>query len=254
MALAECGWVSVRSFSKVKLILEIISPLHNKLLISYLISLHLPSSCHTYLCLTTPDPTTPPTPLPLNADLLELHTPPPSETPEQDEDMPPTQQPPLTPPPHAAALLVSYRLLAYLSWPNEYDHPRQRLLEAIAGGLHLRALDALGPYLTAALDDFPRIFSPLFNQLLSLTSSRRTFILLSHLPCSLLCTRTPLLTLSFPQSFPSPIYLLLQPSKNLLMLSPISSIISLEINSCMTLTTVTFVFIARQTVYFLVDK
>ena len=72
--------------------------------------------------------------------------------------MPPTQQPPLAPPPHAAALLVSYRLLAYLSWPNEFDHPRQRLLEAIAGGLHLHALDALGPYLTAALDDFPENF------------------------------------------------------------------------------------------------
>ena len=106
----------------------------------------------------TPDPTTPPTPLPLNADLLELHTPPALETPEQDEDMLPTQQPPLTPPPHAAALLVTYRLLAYLTWPNEFDHPRQRLLEAIAGGLHLRALDALGPYLTAALDDFPEDF------------------------------------------------------------------------------------------------
>ena len=158
MTLAKCGWVSVRSFSKVKLILEVISPHHNKLLIAYLISLHLPNSCNTYLCLITPDSTTPPTPLPLNADLLELHTPPASETPEQDEDMLPTQQPPLTPPPHAAALLVTYRLLAYLTWPNEFDHPRQRLLEAIAGGLHLRALDALGPYLTAALDDFPEDF------------------------------------------------------------------------------------------------
>ena len=76
MALANCGWVSIRSFSKVKLILEVISPLHNKLLIAYLVSLHLPNSCNTYLCLTTPAPTTSPTPLPLNADLLELHTPP----------------------------------------------------------------------------------------------------------------------------------------------------------------------------------
>ena len=76
--------------------------------------------------------------------------------PDEDDAMPPTQQPPLTPPPHAAALLVSYRLLAYLTWPNEYDHPR--LLEAIAGGLHLNALEALGPYLTAALDDFPENF------------------------------------------------------------------------------------------------
>ena len=78
--------------------------------------------------------------------------------PDEDDATPPTQQPPLTPPPHAAALLVSYRLLAYLTWPNEYDHPRQRLLEAIAGGLHLNALEALGPYLTAALDDFPENF------------------------------------------------------------------------------------------------
>ena len=62
---------------------------------------------------------------------------------------------------------------------------------------------------------FLRISLPLFSQLLSSTSSRRTFILLFHLPCFHHCTRTPLLTLSSPQSFPAPIYLLLQPSKKL---------------------------------------
>ena len=169
MAFANCGWVTIRSFSKVKLILEIISPLHNKLLISYLVSLHLPASCQTYLCLTIPDLANPSTTPPLDADLLELHSPLQPEPLEDDEVMPPTQQPPLTPPPHAAALLVSYRLLAYLTWPNEFDHPRQRLLQAIAGGLHLNALEALGPYLTAALDDFPEDFFtsvqpiPVFN-------------------------------------------------------------------------------------------
>ena len=76
MAFANCGWVTIRSFSKVKIILEIISPLHNKLLISYLVSLHLPASCNTYLCLTTPAIANPSTTPPLDADLLELHTPP----------------------------------------------------------------------------------------------------------------------------------------------------------------------------------
>lgn len=155
---ANCGWITIRSFSKVKIILEVISPLHNKLLITYLVSLHLPASCNTYLCLATPDLANPSTTPPLDADLLELHTPPQSEPLEDDDAMPPSQQPPLPPPPHAAALLVSYRLLAYLTWPNEFDHPRQRLLEAIAGGLHLNAMEALGPYLTAALDDFPENF------------------------------------------------------------------------------------------------
>lgn len=150
LALANCGWVTLRSFSKVKIILEVISPIHNKLIISYLTSLHLPSSCTTYLCLTSPEPSNFQTPPPIDADLLELHTPPPSEMPDMDVTMPPTQHLPPIPCPDAAAVLISYRLLAYLTWPHEFDHPRQRLLEAIAGGLHLNTMEALGPYLTAS--------------------------------------------------------------------------------------------------------
>ena len=40
-------------------------------------------------------------------------------------------------PAYSTFLLLSYRILSYFSWERTFDHPRQRLLEAIAGGLHL---------------------------------------------------------------------------------------------------------------------
>ncbi|MCV6575201.1 MAG: hypothetical protein OIF58_05650, partial [Cohaesibacter sp.] len=36
-------------------------------------------------------------------------------------------------------LLVSYRILAYFTWNRTFSHIRQRLLEAVAGGLHSSA-------------------------------------------------------------------------------------------------------------------
>ena len=58
-------------------------------------------------------------------------------------------------------LLVSYRLLAYFTWNRTFSHVRQRLLEAISGGLHLSS-PAILPILTQCIDTFdPRTFTPL---------------------------------------------------------------------------------------------
>ena len=40
-------------------------------------------------------------------------------------------------------LLVSYRLLAYFTWNRTFTHVRQRLLEAVSGGLHSASLPLL---------------------------------------------------------------------------------------------------------------
>ena len=50
-------------------------------------------------------------------------------------------------------LLVSYRLLAYFTWNRTFTHVRQRLLEAVSGGLH-SASPAILPILTQCIDTF----------------------------------------------------------------------------------------------------
>ena len=58
-------------------------------------------------------------------------------------------------------LLVSYRLLAYFTWNRTFTHVRQRLLEAVSGGLH-SASPAILPILTQCIDTFdPRTFTPI---------------------------------------------------------------------------------------------
>ena len=58
-------------------------------------------------------------------------------------------------------LLISYRLLAYFTWNRTFSQVRQRLLEAVSGGLHSSS-PAILPILTQCIDTFdPRIFIPL---------------------------------------------------------------------------------------------
>ena len=58
-------------------------------------------------------------------------------------------------------LLISYRLLAYFTWNRTFSHVRQRLLEAVSGGLHSSS-PAILPILTQCIDTFdPRTFTPL---------------------------------------------------------------------------------------------
>ena len=58
-------------------------------------------------------------------------------------------------------LLISYRLLAYFTWNRTFSHVRQRLLEAVSGGLHSSS-PAILPILTQCIDTFdPRTFTPI---------------------------------------------------------------------------------------------
>ena len=54
---------------------------------------------------------------------------------------------------HSALLLMCYRILAYFAWPKNFDHPRQKLLNCVAGGLHLSD-PLIKPILSAALETF----------------------------------------------------------------------------------------------------
>ena len=48
---------------------------------------------------------------------------------------------------------MCYRILSYFAWPKNFDHPRQRLLNCVAGGLHLSD-PLIKPILSAALETF----------------------------------------------------------------------------------------------------
>ena len=87
-----------------------------------------------------------------------------------DDEIPiPPEDPTLLP--HSCLLLLCYRVLSYFAWPKDFYHPRQRLLNCVAGGLHLSD-SLINPILTAALATFSAdYFSPpltaisLFNKL-----------------------------------------------------------------------------------------
>ena len=70
-------------------------------------------------------------------------------------------------PDYSSYLLLSYRLLSYFSWERTFDHPRQRLLEATAGGLHLSA-PSIFSLLTAAIDTFSSNFFDITTSVISL--------------------------------------------------------------------------------------
>ena len=148
---SKCGWIAVRSFSNIKIVLEVTSPIHSKCIFKFLISLELPTNNSHIIVLEDP-PTDIQSPPEQSANLLQLNDEPLMDSP-ADEDLPsPSQPPPFHPPPHALSLIACYRFLSYLTWTTDHDHPRQRLLEAVAGGLHLQNIQLIGPYLAAALD------------------------------------------------------------------------------------------------------
>ena len=70
-------------------------------------------------------------------------SPTPSEKGEEPEDevmdCPLTVHAPTDLPDFGPSLLLCYRILSYFSWDRHYDHIRQRLMEAVAGGLHSSA-------------------------------------------------------------------------------------------------------------------
>lgn len=54
--------------------------------------------------------------------------------------------------PHSPRLLLCYRLFSYLPWTDSSPHARQKLLECVAGGLHIGD-SAISPFLTSALEE-----------------------------------------------------------------------------------------------------
>ena len=67
-----------------------------------------------------------------------------------DEEFPPEDPSNL---PFSPFLLLCYRLLSYYPWAESFDHPRQKLLTCVAGGLHL-ADQLILPFLTSAIQSF----------------------------------------------------------------------------------------------------
>ena len=155
---SKCGWIAVRSFSNIKIILQVTSPIHSKCIFKFLTSLELPTANNSHIIVLDDPPTDSQPPPEQSSDLLQLNDEPLMDSPAEEELPPPSQPPPFHPPPHALSLIACYRFLSYLTWITDHDHPRQRLLEAVAGGLHLQNIQLIGPYLAAALDSYEENF------------------------------------------------------------------------------------------------
>lgn len=106
-------------------------------------------------------------------------SPTPSENGEEPEDepmdCPPTVNAQTDLPDFCPSLLLCYRILSYFSWDRNYDHIRQRLMEAVAGGLHSsapsvlsilqKALDSFHSYTFVPLPDIMSFFTQLCQRL-----------------------------------------------------------------------------------------
>ena len=140
--LLSTDWISILPFASSKLILFISSP-------SQLNTLHKFLTHECYL----PSPTIT---MGMSDPIHETI----SSQPPSIHDEPPMEidhRPPIFDPlsiPHAPILLTCYRVLSYLPWTDSSPHARQRLLECVAGGLHLNNHN-IAPFLQAALDTFP---------------------------------------------------------------------------------------------------
>ena len=140
--LLSTDWISILPFASSKLILFISSPSQLNTLYKYLIhDCDLPSPAIT-MGISDPVHET------ISSQPPSIHDEPPMEI----EQLPPIFDPLSIP--HAPILLTCYRLLSYLPWTDSSPHARQRLLECVAGGLHLNNHN-IAPFLQAALDTFP---------------------------------------------------------------------------------------------------
>ena len=140
--LSTSGWITVLPFSTCKIILIIHSEVHSSLLVKHLTKLLVDSPITLTIGIPTPaiislDPNP-------SADVSNDIT--------MEEDLPEIPDDP-TLFSHSALLLMCYRILAYFAWPKNFDHPRQKLLNCVAGGLHLSD-PLIKPILSAALETF----------------------------------------------------------------------------------------------------
>ena len=178
LRLSSVGWITILPFPACKIIFLIQTTEHRSLICKYLTKQFTDKSCTITIGVPTPT-------------IISIDPNPPADSTTDvimEEEIP---TPPADPTslPHSNLLLLCYRLLSYFAWPKDFDHPRQRLLNCVAGGLHL-ADPLIAPFLSAALTTFAEdYFSPplttlsLFNKLsLGLPASVLTALFPAALP------------------------------------------------------------------------
>ena len=142
LRLANQGWISITPFSTCKVVITIPSTNHIPLFIKAFTD-QLSSSTDTITMCTSQQ-------ISMHLD-SDSALPPEEDAPMiSDEEFPPEDPATL---PYSPFLLLCYRLLSYYPWDESFDHPRQKLLLCVAGGLHL-ANELIKPFLTAAIQSF----------------------------------------------------------------------------------------------------
>ncbi len=142
LRLANQGWISVTPVSLSKIVLPIPSSQHIPLLIKALTP-QLPSPNDEITLGLANDITVHSDCDPVDGPNEDTHM-------ISDEEFPPPDPCIL---PFSPFLLLCYRILAYFPWSVSIDHPRQKILYCVAGGLHL-ADQLIIPFLTSAIQSF----------------------------------------------------------------------------------------------------
>ena len=160
LRLANQGWISATPFAYLKIILPLPSIQHIPLLIKALTA-QLPSTQEEIILGLANE-------VAVHSDSDPMVDPAEDAHMISDDEFPPPD--PITLP-FSPFLLLCYRILSYFPWSTSIDHPRQKLLYCIAGGLHL-ADQLIIPFLSTAIQSFaedyfthcPNIIT-LFNKL-----------------------------------------------------------------------------------------
>ena len=156
LSMSAFGWINVAAFTSTRVLFKIFSQSHLNVLYVFLKEHSSTFAINTIVG---------------HASTNEMDSPshPPPQNIEPADITMATEEDPLLDsiPDCSSYLLLSYRLLSYFSWERTFDHPRQRLLEATAGGLHLTA-PAILPLLTAAIDTFSPNFFDIATSVISL--------------------------------------------------------------------------------------
>ena len=123
---SSVGWITILPFSACKIIFLVQTTEHRSLICKYLTKQSTDKSCTITIGVPTPT-------------IISIDPNPPADSADDvimEEEIPtPIEDP--TSLPHSNLLLMCYRLLSYFAWPKDFGHPRQRLLNCVAGGLHL---------------------------------------------------------------------------------------------------------------------
>ena len=156
VSMSAFGWINVAAFTSTRVLFKISSQSHLNLLYAFLKEHSSTFAINTIVGHAS------------NIEMDSPSHPPPQNTEPADINLATEEDPLLDSiPDYSSYLLLSYRLLSYFSWERTFDHPRQRLLEATAGGLHLTA-PSIFSLLTAAIDTFSSNFFDITTSVISL--------------------------------------------------------------------------------------